>query len=219
MLIDKNTVAAQDQTIGSSRVFFLGDPNAKKRILVVGNSITRHGPMASIGWERDWGMAASAPEKDYVHLLYAMLARDGQEVFMRVKQCSNWELNFLKEEVLRDYDEDRDFRADVVVFRLGENVTKENRPLFREGAKKFIEHICPDGKAVFTTCFWKNPIVDEAVAAIAAERGEPCVDCGFSEDERNMALGQFPHSGVAHHPSDAGMEKIAQAIFEQLKSR
>ena len=71
MLIENNTVAAHDQMINSSHVSFFGDPKVTKRILVVGNSITRHGPNAEIGWgNRDWGMAASAPEKDFVHLLY-----------------------------------------------------------------------------------------------------------------------------------------------------
>ncbi|MEI6540199.1 MAG: hypothetical protein WCO86_11845, partial [Planctomycetota bacterium] len=39
------------------------------RILVLGNSLTLHGPKAEIGWAGNWGMAASAQDKDYVHLL------------------------------------------------------------------------------------------------------------------------------------------------------
>ncbi len=44
---------------------------AKKgpRVLFVGNSITLHGPRPQIGWTNNWGMAASARDKDYVHLL------------------------------------------------------------------------------------------------------------------------------------------------------
>jgi acetylornithine deacetylase/succinyl-diaminopimelate desuccinylase-like protein len=57
-----------------------------------------------------------------------------------------------------------------------------------------------------------------AIAKVAAERKEICVDGCFSKDEKNMAIGQFEHSGVAHHPSDEGMLMIAQAIFEQLKN-
>lgn len=219
MLIENNTVAAHDQMINSSHVSFFGDPKVTKRILVVGNSITRHGPNAEIGWgNRDWGMAASAPEKDFVHLLYSMLKDDGQDVFMRVSQCAEWEWNFRDEKILNDYDDDRAFNADIVVFRLGENIAKDNKPFFKDGLKSFIEHICPNGKVLFTTCFWKNPIIDEAIKSLADERGEDCIDCGFSVDEKNMAIGEFEHRGVAHHPSDAGMEKIAKAIFEQLKN-
>ena len=218
MLIENNTVAAHNQMINSSVLSFLGDPNATKKVLVVGNSITRHGPKADIGWDRDWGMAASAPEKDYVHLLYSMLVENGQDVLMRIKQCAEWEWNFRDENILHNYDDDRAFDADIVVFRLGENVAKDNKPFFKEGMKKFIEHICPNGKVLFTTCFWKNPIIDEAIEAVARERGEICIDCEFSKDEKNMAIGEFEHSGVAHHPSDAGMEAIAKAIFEQLKN-
>ncbi len=219
MLIENNTVAAHNQMINSSHVSFFGDPKATNRILVVGNSIARHGPNAEIGWgNRDWGMAASAPEKDFVHLLYSMLCFDGQDVFMRVSQCAEWEWNFRDENILSHYDDDRAFNADIVVFRLGENIAKDNKPFFKDGMKNFVEHICPNGKVLFTTCFWKNPIIDEAIEEVARERGEICIDCGFSKDEKNMAIGEFEHRGVAHHPSDAGMEKIAKAIFEQLKN-
>ena len=62
--IGENTVAAVDQLKKTSRVFYLGDESAPKRLLIVGNSITRHGPKPEIGWVNDWGMAASAAEKD-----------------------------------------------------------------------------------------------------------------------------------------------------------
>lgn len=217
MLIDKNTVSAEKQMINSSEVSFLGNPNAKKRILVVGNSITRHGPKADIGWDHDWGMAASALEKDYVHRLFAMLTENGQDVYMRIRQAAYWERNYLKQDVLSNFEEEKTFQADIVIYRLGENVLEEDKPYFKEALEKFIAYVCPKtGKTLFTTCFWKNPIVDKAIEEVAKERKEVCIDCNFSVEEKNMALGQFEHGGVAMHPSDAGMEEIAKAIFTQL---
>ena len=218
MLIEKNTVSAKNQMVNATEdLSFLGDENAKIKILVVGNSITRHGPNKEIGWERDWGMAASEPEKDYVHLLYAMLTETGKDVFMRISQCADWEVNFRKDDSLDKYQEDREFQADIVVFRLGENVAEADRPYFKEPLKQFIEYICPTGKVVYTTCFWENPIIDQAIQAVALERGEICINGCFSKEEKNMALGQFTHGGVAMHPSDAGMEEIAKAIFMVLQ--
>lgn len=220
MLIEKNTVSAENQMKNATEVFYLGNQNARIKILVVGNSITRHGPCKEIGWEHDCGMAASVPEKDYVHRLYSMLKEDGQDVFMRIRQASFWERNYKKSGVLNNYQDDRNFEADVVVFRLGENILIEDKPFFREGLEKFIQFIAPKtAKVIFTTCFWENEIVDDAIKSYAKDIGAVCVDCCFSKDEKNMAIGQFEHSGVAHHPSDAGMEKIAKAIFETLKNK
>lgn len=219
MDISENTVSAVGQMVNSSELSFLGNKNAPTRILVVGNSITRHGPLKEIGWERDWGMAASAPEKDYVHRLYAKLCESGKDVFMRIRQCAFWERNFLQENVLSNYDEERDFQADVVIFRLGENVAAEDKQYFRGALEKFIAHICPtSGKTLYTTCFWANDVVDGAIEAVAEKRGETCLDGCLSNDKTNMALGQFEHSGVAAHPSDKGMEAMAELLFRALQA-
>ena len=79
----------------------------------------------------------------------------------------------------------------MVIFRLGENVPNEAKPDFQNYLVELIEYICPKfGKMLFTTCFWKNPIVDDAIFAVAKQRGDLCVDL-LSNDESMMALGKF----------------------------
>ena len=81
----------------NSWAYYLGNETAKKKIMLVGNSITWHEPKEELGWHGNWGMAASAPEKDYAHRLFDMLVADGQDVLLRVSRCKRWELT-LKEE-------------------------------------------------------------------------------------------------------------------------
>ena len=45
------------------------------KVLFLGNSITLHAPAPHIGWTGNWGMAASALEKDYVHLLMEQISQ------------------------------------------------------------------------------------------------------------------------------------------------
>ena len=219
--IKNNTVDASNQMVNvSSIVSYMGKKDAALKILVVGNSITRHGPKPDIGWPRDWGMAASAPEKDYVHLLYAKLCAAGGSPYMMIRQASGWEIGYLSEDILDKFAEERAFDADIVIYRLGENVKKDMKHAFREKIKAFIEHICPRGRVVFTTCFWKNEIVDDGIRDLAAARGERCVDIVCTAEDQ-LALEPFEHKGVAMHPGDKGMEmiaeKIAQALLEEVR--
>lgn len=210
-----NTVAAENQMIHSSELSFLGNPKASTRILVVGNSITRHGPKEDIGWPFDWGMAASAPEKDYVHRLYAILRERGIEAYMRIRQGACWEVNIREEGYLSNFEEDRAFGAELVVFRLGENVKKENVPYLKDALSECLRFFCADGaKAVLTTCFnWEREEKDRIIREVSHETGFPCVEIGCT-DERLLAIGKFDHHGVATHPGDEGMEMIAQRLAD-----
>lgn len=219
MDITNNTVSAENQMRNSSEVSFLGNPNAKTKILVLGNSITRHGPLKEIGWERDWGMAASAPEKDFVHRLFAKLTEDGQDVFMRIRQAASWEIDLGKGvDLLSRFDEDKAFQEDIILFCLGENITgEEQKADFKSKLTALISYIAKvDTKIIFSNCFWKNDEVDEIIMEEAQSRAAICVDIRHKKDSE-MALEQYWHKGVSMHPSDEGMEMIADTFFNVLK--
>lgn len=220
--VTDNTVSAVGQMRNSNVVYFLGNPEAKRRLLIVGNSITRHGPLAEIGWEKDWGMAASAPELDYVHVLTSRLFA-GEDLFVMVRQFAEWERDYKNEGVPACYVPERDFGADEIVYRLGENVkpleNDEEEAVFADALDAFIRQINPKGgKVYFTTCFWKNARVDGAIRMVAERMAMPVVDLNpLGEQDKYMAIGLFEHQGVAHHPGDLGMAAIAELLYNEMR--
>jgi len=218
-IISENTVSAEHQLPRSSTVFYLGSKNAQKRILIVGNSITRHGKKPEIGWNYDFGMAASREENDFVHLLARMVNRNADSAFFMIRQAATWECGFTAPDVLDDFSTERAFDPDILIFRLGENVPKNTDPTqYAEALEAFVNHICPHGKVIFTTTVWESEMRSAPIRALAEKRREPCIDLSESgRREDLMAIGKFAHRGVSIHPGDSGMRYIAEQIFAVLK--
>ena len=220
--VTDNDVSAVGQMRNSSEVYYLGNPKAEHRLLIVGNSITRHGPLPEIGWEKDWGMAASAPELDYVHVLCSRLLAT-EDVFVMVRQFASWERDYKNEEIPACYVAECEFGADEVIYRLGENVkplqNDEEEAVFADALDAFIRQINPKGgKVYFTTCFWKNARVDGAIRTVADRMQMPVVDLNpLGDYDENMAIGLFEHQGVAHHPGDLGMQRISDMLYDAMR--
>ena len=217
----ENNVSAKGQLkeLIPYKIFLRG---GNKKILFVGNSITWHAPLEKIKWQGDWGMAASSKENDYVHKTVSFLDEKYGKVDFAIAQVSEWESGTPDaSKFLRDNFADiLDYKADVIVIRVGENIPKDAAPAckayFEDMVKYFVNGT--DAKVVVTDSFWRNDARDEMVREIADERGYVyCKLSDLEEDERTMALGQFEHRGVSLHPSDFGMEMIAKRIFETIK--
>lgn len=218
-----NTVPSKNQLAPNLWVTFeMGDTDAK-RILFVGNSITRHGVAPWIGWNNDWGMAASAKEKDYVHLTAAALQERWGACDFCVVQAADWERNYTDPALLeKQFFAARDFSADVVVLRLGENVIRET---FNYDA--FVNAYCdmahffaskPEAQIIVTDLVWSHTDIDRAIHAAADKLGVDCIHFGdLGERDEMSAKGLFEHSGVAGHPGDRGMKEISDRILEAIK--
>ena len=87
-----NTVPAGNQTSQSFKI--AQNPNASKRILFLGNSITLHEIKPSIGWHNNWGMAASAEENDFVHIVLNSLKEKYGKISYCIANVSKWERNY-----------------------------------------------------------------------------------------------------------------------------
>lgn len=214
---DENTVEALNQIPVRDYVKIEGSSGLK--ILFAGNSITRHWMKPEIGWNNDWGMAASDISKDYVHLLLNKLKDKYGDVSHCIVQLSEWERRLTEMNPENFYQEARKFAPNVIVMRIAENAYDDKPDEFYENYKKLIDFFNADGKAkvILTTSFWNKPAIDEKIILTAQERNYPLVRLGHLGDiDRMMALGKFEHKGVSIHPNDNGMEAIADAIYGVL---
>jgi len=202
------------------------EPAAIRRILFLGNSITRHGPKADIGWNGNWGMAASSAEKDYVHLVASALAQHtGSPPAILVGNIAEFERNYASYDVDLRMKDFFAFDPDLVVLAIGENVpalaSDEARSQFKAGVMSILR--CALAKrsplVVVRNCFWADAAKDEALRQACREAGGVFVDVGpLGRDAANAARSErsFAHAGVAAHPGDKGMKAIADAIVKAV---
>ena len=94
------------------------------KVLVYGNSIALHAPKPDIGWTNNWGMAASAPERDFAHLVVAGLeAKLGRKADFRIRNLAVLERNFTTNvATVAEIAADANWKPDYVVVAIGENV-------------------------------------------------------------------------------------------------
>lgn len=185
-------------------------------VLFIGNSITRVFPTPDIGWYGDWGMAASSEEKDYVHVLVKKILIYNPDAVFKVKITADFERNFWEYDI-QDLKEIRDFRPDMIIMRIGENVNDEAAGTrdFGNYYSQLIDYMNPSRSAVVicTNCFWDNSNVSPQIENVSKENGYLFVDISeLHKDEKNMAKDKLWHKGVGAHPSDTGMENIANLI-------
>ena len=218
---EANTVSAVGQ-IDVNKFVSIFKRGGQKRVLFFGNSITRHEPNPSLGWYGDWGMAASEKEKDFVHLIVAELDKRFGTVDYCIAQGAMWEWGYRNsEEVLKEYySEVKDFDANIIVIRIGENITAAKhlqvncKPYFA----KAVDFLVGPGaeKVIITDMFWYS-IYNDCFREVCEEKGHTfCHLTDLENDERTMAKGLFEHAGVAGHPGDFGMQCIADRILEKI---
>jgi hypothetical protein len=202
-----------------------------KQVLLIGNSFTQHGPYEPIGWTGNWGMAASAADKDYKSTLERYLQANYKDTKVKIFPTARIESDFV------NYDFDYHIgvwqktfeETDLIVLRFGENVKDWEIPmqggkankLYKEYILKFIKMIKQNSSAriVITSVFWQGfPNTNAVFKEVADENGYDWVDLNeIGKDNSNYAYGLFADPGVSKHPNDKGMKAIADLIYEKIK--
>lgn len=197
-----------------------------RKVLFLGNSITLHGVAPQIGWNGNWGMAASAEDKDYVHLLMSQIARstDNKPASL-VKNIADFErgLEGFKFDVgLRV---ELEFEADLVILAIGENAsaltTGEAKARYKKAFESLLAELKQHGQPtlIVRSCFWANPAKDEIMKQACADAGGIWVDMSqLGRDEANHASSErkIEHAGVADHPGDKGMQAISDELWKSI---
>lgn len=199
------------------------------RILFLGNSITLHGPAPKIGWEGNWGMAASAQEKDFVHLLAARIAKEaGGRPEIKIRNIADFERQPGTYDVPAGLKEELALRPNLVVIAIGENVaalsTDDAKATFKRAFTGLLQELKKSGSPTILvrSSFWANPAKDEILQSVCQEAGGIFVDNRkLGSDESNYARAErkWEHAGVAAHPGDKGMQAIADAIWLELQKQ
>ncbi len=198
-----------------------------KKVLFLGNSITLHAPAPEIGWTGHWGMAATAQEKDYVHLLIAeMTACWGVKPEALVRNLADFERGFQTFDVTEGLKAEQAFGAEIMVLALGENVPELSTPALQESFAaafaKLVTGLKGQGNPIIfvRSCFWPNPVKDRLLQQACADAGATFVDISaLGQDEANQAKSErtIAHAGVAGHPGDRRMKAIASALWQALR--
>ncbi|MEJ0000611.1 MAG: SGNH/GDSL hydrolase family protein [Verrucomicrobiota bacterium] len=194
------------------------------KMVVVGDSITKHGPTPSINWSGNWGMAASSEEQDYVHLIQARLAaaQQGKAPQLMVVGGGGGKLGD-KVGLLPGVTA---FGADLGIVQMGEN---DNQDITADGFQKAYERIIQailagNPKArVFCFGVWTPPngsaTKDAFIQAACRDTGATFVsleEANADPQNRAGAEHRFTHPGVNWHPGDKGMQAYADAFWTAL---
>ncbi len=174
------------------------------RILFCGNSITYHPALATIGWPYFNGMGVPEPEMDYVHQVMAAvkgLQVGGELIYedaeYKTMGMGEWEKDYMSTaatsaNIYNKYAEYRDFQADIIVMRLGENVANAGDTYIKTNPfdlafASLIDYLKADNenaKVIVGTSYWgsdnpsKEKAWDEAMAKVAKARNYPLIRLG-----------------------------------------
>ena len=192
------------------------------KVLFIGNSLTRHGKAPKIGWSNDWGMAASALEKDFAHQVAKGLSdRLKRPADLRLNNLAAFERNLATFDLEKALAADFAWRPDFIVVQLGENArhpaTDEEQALFRDKMTEIFK-LCARRAGtdmVATSVFCVDsvkPRLQREAAKAAGVKFAPLYDLGRHKEYK--AIGLFAHAGVAGHPGDRGHAMIAERILD-----
>jgi len=190
-----------------------------KEVVIFGNSIRKKAPVKELGWEGNWGMAATSEDKDYVHILYKKISDKLSKTQERPPKLK-WGGNVRESDFLK-YDVGQVKDADVIIVQLGDNCFGNTVETFQKPYEAMIRDFKKErGAILLCVSNWGGGKHSEMIEAAAKNQDVKFVPIYLLQrDPKNSAKseGHFTNNNVNWHPGDRGMKAIAEAIWEVLE--
>jgi len=190
-------------------------PPQYKEMLVVGDAISCCAPIPKLGWNHDWGMAATERKNDYAHRLCAELKKSSPDLKLTVD-------SIMYQDTMTGWVHLIPCSADLIVIQLSENykggISLEE---YGDAYGQMIEELCENGeKTVVCLGPWKNTQLEPVIARAAANHGAVYLSLqGIRSDPANLAAADGKYPKLGDMPGDLGMKKIAEAILNSLADK
>lgn len=194
-----------------------------RRVLILGNSILQNQPIPNRGWLGNWGMAASAPDKDFASLLERRLQSLHPDVVIRKVNVAAFENQFWTYDisVWKDLTQ---WQPDLVIVRLGDNVDdlRASNEKWSIHLRRLLDYLLGSppypARLLCTSSFYEKEVVNsETLVALSPPVVASWVPLMHLNKREGMtAISFFPDPEVGAHPSDLGMQAIADSIWAGL---
>jgi hypothetical protein len=191
-------------------------------IVILGNSITYHGPKPKLGWNQSQGMAASSRGRDYAHLLIARLGISSEKAHIR--NVYPFETNDSGAKgVIASLTGAMVDRPRITVLQLGDNVKPYKLGdlyRFRNNYEALAKATARSSGHVYcVSTFWQTRVVDWIIKSACSHAGGSYVDIGDiygAAGNPDFLSVDFPDPGVDKHPKDFSMQRIADRLASAI---
>ncbi|HBB5094771.1 hypothetical protein ACRW6W_01510 [Escherichia coli] len=189
-------------------------------ITFIGNSLTRHAPDSDIGWNGDYGMAATRMSRDYAHMTANKLHLPYKSIYVR--NVYPFETDGIAAQRITDSLSMAFSRSSHIVIQLSENVDEavpEKMTTFAKTYPNLIDAI-PKGKPFYCiSSYWHSAAKDKIIKDACNRPDGHYVYIGDVQymQNLNMPKKQFKNPGINKHPHDYAMNIIANRLVRSIK--
>ncbi|MFD2874331.1 hypothetical protein ACFS5N_17750 [Mucilaginibacter ximonensis] len=200
----------QNNTVSQSTLTF-------SNVVILGNSITYAPHDNSIGWYGDWGMAATALDLDYAHLLLAKFKVKNPNVQVQIKNIAAFEKDAVNYDLDANLKELKNSKPDLLILRIGENVPAgTDMTVFDERYTALINYFKSANPNIIILS--AGSVWADNIDAVMMKHPPYVLLSSMIKTGSNFSFGLWSNPGVELHPSNKGMENIALALWNKISS-